>query len=690
MAQDDPSIFFTDTELDRDRTERIVADALSDCDDGELFLEYRQSEALVFDDGRLKSASFDTTQGFGLRAVAGEATGYAHASELSEAALKRAASSVDAVKAGHSGEASDAPPGTNRTLYVDDNPLSAQGFEDKVALLQEIDAYARGLDTRVGQVSASLTGNWQAVELVRADGTVRRDIRPLVRLNVSVVANAGERQESGSYGIGGRTDYSDILDGDTWKACADEALRQALVNLDSVDAPAGEMDVVLGSGWPGILLHEAIGHGLEGDFNRKKTSAFAGLMGERIASPGVTVVDDGTLTDRRGSLTIDDEGTPTSSTTLIEDGILVGFMHDRLNARLMGEQPTGNGRRQSYAHMPMPRMTNTYMLSGDADPDEIIAVGEIGPLRGLLRRRPGRHHERQVRVLLHRGLHDRGRQARRAGQGRDAYRQRAGRPHPGHHGRQRHGAGLRDRHLRQGRPERAGRRRPGAMNLIEILAQAQGGGAMDNLSRQFGLDATQTKSAVEQLAPMIAAGFRRNAGSEQGLVDLMQALQGGNHQRYVDDASALGRADTVNEGNGILGHIFGSKDVSREVASQAASSTGISSGILKQMLPIIASMIMGSMSKRTREPGLQDILGSVLGGMMSGGGNRSSSSGGGDVLGSLLGGLMSAGDEAAKQPGESRARQPSVQDIFGDMLDDGSGGSAADDLLNSVLRHTRR
>ena len=378
MAQDDPSIFFTDTELDRDRTERIVADALTDCDDGELFLEYRQTEALVFDDGRLKSASFDTTQGFGLRAVAGEATGYAHASELSEAALKRAASSIDAVKAGHSGEASDAPPGTNRTLYVDDNPLSAQGFEDKVALLQEIDAYARGLDTRVGQVSASLTGNWQAVELVRADGTVRRDIRPLVRLNVSVVTKAGERQESGSYGIGGRTDYSDILDGDTWKACADEALRQALVNLDSVDAPAGEMDVVLGSGWPGILLHEAIGHGLEGDFNRKKTSAFAGLMGERIASPGVTVVDDGTLTDRRGSLTIDDEGTPTSSTTLIEDGILVGFMHDRLNARLMGEQPTGNGRRQSYAHMPMPRMTNTYMLSGDAAPEDIISSVKSG------------------------------------------------------------------------------------------------------------------------------------------------------------------------------------------------------------------------------------------------------------------------------------------------------------------------
>ena len=314
MAQDDPSIFFTDTELDRDRTERIVADALDDCDDGELFLEYRQTEALVFDDGRLKSASFDTTQGFGLRAVAGEATGYAHASELSEAALKRAASSIDAVKTGYSGEASDAPAGTNRTLYVDDNPLSTQGFEDKVALLQEIDAYARDLDNRVDQVSASLTGNWQAVELVRADGTVRRDIRPLVRLNVSVIAKSGERQESGSYGIGGRTDYSDILSGDTWKACADEALRQAIVNLDSVDAPAGEMDVVLGAGWPGILLHEAIGHGLEGDFNRKKTSAFAGLMGERIASPGVTVVDDGTLSDRRGSLTIDDEGTPTSCT----------------------------------------------------------------------------------------------------------------------------------------------------------------------------------------------------------------------------------------------------------------------------------------------------------------------------------------------------------------------------------------
>ena len=226
------------------------------------------------------------------------------------------------------------------------------------------------------------------------------------------------------------------------------------------------------------------------------------------------------------------------------------------------------------------------------------------------------------------------------------------------------------------------------MNLIEILAQAQGGGAMNNLGRQFGLDVTQTRSAVEQLAPMIAAGFRRNAGNDQGLAELMQALQRGSHDRYYDDPAPADMNDALSEGNGILGHIFGSKDVSREVASQAAGSTGISSGILKQMLPILASMIMGSMSKRTREPGLQDILGSVLGGMMSGGGSQNS--GGGDVLGSILGGLMKGGDEAPKRPGEASGRAPSVQDIFGDMLDDGSGGSAADDLLESVLRHSRR
>ncbi|GGD18324.1 metalloprotease TldD [Pyruvatibacter mobilis] len=366
-------LFFTRAGLDPDRLTRIVADTLSGADDGELFLEYTQSEALAFDDGRLKTASFDTGQGFGLRCVAGEATGYAHASDLSEAALKRAADAVQAVKHGHSGQMAAGPVPTNAHLYGDDNPLGGPTFEEKVKLLQEIDAYARAKDSRVRQVSASLSGEWQAVMILRADGQLVRDIRPLVRMNVSVVAGDGDRQETGSFGTGGRESYTRFITQESWQGAVDEALRQALVNLEAVPAPAGEMDVVLGPGWPGILLHEAIGHGLEGDFNRKGQSAFAGLLGERVASPGVTVVDDGTLTDRRGSLTVDDEGTPTSRTVLIEDGILKGFMQDRLNARLMGVAATGNGRRESFAHQPMPRMTNTYMLAGDKEPGEILS-----------------------------------------------------------------------------------------------------------------------------------------------------------------------------------------------------------------------------------------------------------------------------------------------------------------------------
>jgi TldD protein len=378
MGDSTTDFFFRQTDLDRSRTERLVADTLAGCDDGELFLEYRLSEGLVFDDGQLKSANYDTMQGFGLRAVAGEATGYAHSSELSEAALKRSSEAVRAVRSGHRGTLADAPAGTNRMLYSTTNPLGENGFAEKVRLLQEIDAYARAKDPRVRQVSVSLMGEWQVVELVRADGFTRQDIRPLVRLNISVVAGEGDRQESGSHGAGGRSGYRDLFDPENWRAQVDDAIRQAAVNLESVPAPAGEMTVVLGPGWPGILLHEAIGHGLEGDFNRKKTSAFAGLLGQRIASPGVTVVDDGTIEGRRGSLTMDDEGTPTSCTTLIEDGILVGFMQDRLNARLMGVATTGNGRRQSHAHMPMPRMTNTYMLNGGTKADEILASVDRG------------------------------------------------------------------------------------------------------------------------------------------------------------------------------------------------------------------------------------------------------------------------------------------------------------------------
>ncbi|HJO72191.1 MAG: metalloprotease TldD [Rhodospirillales bacterium] len=371
-------LFFERAGLGRDAVESLVADALHGADEGELFLEYCQSEGLAFDDGRLKSASFDTAQGFGLRAVSGEATGYSHASELSEAAIRRAADTVKAVRAGHGGVFGAPPAGTNRTLYIDDNPLGGPDLETKVKLLADIDAYARGKDDRVVQVMTSLAGQWQAVQIVCPGGYRVGDVRPLVRLNVSVVVDDGSDRQSGSYGTGGRVLYDTCLEPATWRPAVDEALRQALVNLGSEPAPAGEIPVVLGPGWPGILLHEAIGHGLEGDFNRKKTSVFAGLMGEAVAAPGVTVIDDGSIADRRGSLTIDDEGTPSGRTVLIEDGKLVGYLQDRMNARLMGMTPTGNGRRQSYAHSPMPRMTNTFMLGGDRDPQEIIASVKDG------------------------------------------------------------------------------------------------------------------------------------------------------------------------------------------------------------------------------------------------------------------------------------------------------------------------
>ena len=361
LAATDTLFFST---LDRAAAERITREAARGAEDGELFLEHRESEAISLDDGRIRSASFDAMRGFGLRSVAGEAAGYAHSAELSEAALARAAETVKAVASGYSGTLDVAPRATNARLYSDLNPLSAMDFAAKTALLQEIDAFARARDPRVKQVMASITGEWQAVQILRADGRRVADLRPLVRFSVSVVVEQDGRRETGSFGTGGRFAYGRVLNEASWKAAVEEALRQAIVNLDSVPAPAGEMEVVLGPGWPGILLHEAIGHGLEGDFNRKKTSAFAGLLGQRIASPGVTVVDD--------------EGTPTNRTVLIEDGILVGFLQDRQNARLMGVAPTGNGRRQSHAHIPMPRMTNTVMLNGTHDPGEIFASVKRG------------------------------------------------------------------------------------------------------------------------------------------------------------------------------------------------------------------------------------------------------------------------------------------------------------------------
>ena len=358
--------------LDPQEAQRLTAAALARADDGELYLQYRKSEAFGFDDGRLKTASYDTHAGFGLRAVAGETTAFAHSSELTPAAIARAAETMALIDPS---TATKAPPpaGTNRHLYTGEDPLDLMPFADKVNLCQTIDAAARARDPRVAQVSVSLSGSWSVVEIVRADGFVATDVRPLVRLNVSIVAEQNGRRETGSFGIGGRYLYERITSPEVWNRAIDEALAQALVNLESVAAPAGEMTVLLGPGWPGILLHEAIGHGLEGDFNRKGTSAFSGRIGERVAAPGVTVVDDGSLADRRGSLSIDDEGTPTRETVLIEDGILAGYMQDRLNARLMGVAPTGNGRRESFAHAPMPRMTNTFMRAGKDDPAELLA-----------------------------------------------------------------------------------------------------------------------------------------------------------------------------------------------------------------------------------------------------------------------------------------------------------------------------
>jgi TldD protein len=363
----------TAAEMDWDAARRILADAAQGADDGEIFVEDSQTESFLWDDGRLKSASFDATKGFGLRVVAGERAGYGHASVLETDAVSRAAEAAAAVKLGHTGSLDVGPTRTNRQLYADFNPVESPTFTGKTDLLAEIDAYCRAKDPRVVQVSATLAGARRGLTIVRPDGEMFSDHRPLVRINISITVERDGRRESGSAGAGGREPYEVFIAPERWKALADEALRIALVNLDAEPAPAGEMDVVLGPGWPGVLLHEAVGHGLEGDFNRKGTSAFSGMVGQRVAAPGVTVVDDGTFENRRGSLNIDDEGTPTQRTVLIEDGILKGYLQDRMNARLSGVAATGNGRRESYAHRPMPRMTNTFMTAGDKDPKEIVA-----------------------------------------------------------------------------------------------------------------------------------------------------------------------------------------------------------------------------------------------------------------------------------------------------------------------------
>ena len=373
MSNTDPrSYLYQPGLLDPEAALRITRDALKNCDDGELYLQYSASESFGFDDGRLKLADYSTGSGFGLRGVSGEMTGFSHANDMSEAAIRRAGETLQLLDP-TKGDKAAPPRQNNRHLYTDGNPLDLVPFAKKVELCQQIDAAARARDPRVVQVSATLAGSWTVVEIVRADGFVATDIRPLVRLNVSIVVEENGRRESGSYGFGGRYLYDKLFEDSRWNLAIDEALAQALVNLRSVDAPAGEMTVLLGPGWPGVLLHEAVGHGLEGDFNRKGTSAFSGKIGQRVAAPGVTVVDDGTMADRRGSLSIDDEGTPSQENVLIEDGILKGYLQDRLNARLMGALPTGNGRRESYAHAPMPRMTNTFMRGGNDDPAELLS-----------------------------------------------------------------------------------------------------------------------------------------------------------------------------------------------------------------------------------------------------------------------------------------------------------------------------
>ncbi|MEJ2386958.1 MAG: metalloprotease TldD [Chromatiaceae bacterium] len=348
-------------------------------DAADIYFQSSRLQSWVLEDSIIKDGNFDIEQGAGVRAVSGEKTGFAYSDELQLPALLQAAQAARAIaRAGAEGRVEVAKAPVPRRLYEPMNPLESLSEEAKVSLLHRVDAEARRQDPRVKQVIASLVAAHDVVLVVADDGTLTADVRPLVRLNVTVIAEAGERREQGSSGGGARRDLGYFLEGDRALGYAREAVRLALTNLEATDAPAGTMTVVLGPGWPGVLLHEAVGHGLEGDFNRKGTSAFAGRLGERVAAPGVTVVDNGTLPGRRGSLNVDDEGTPSQNTVLIEDGVLRGFMQDKLNARLMGVAPTGNGRRESYAHLPMPRMTNTYMLAGDKGPQEIIASVQKG------------------------------------------------------------------------------------------------------------------------------------------------------------------------------------------------------------------------------------------------------------------------------------------------------------------------
>ena len=366
--------------LDQSQLERVLTELMGPAvDAGDLYFQASSHESWLLEDGLVRTGSYSVEQGVGIRAISGDKTGFAYADDIVMPSLLQASGAARAIAShGQQGRVQAWRKQQPKALYSAQDPMLSMGAAEKVDLMRQVDSYARSLDTRVSQVIVSLAASHETILIAASDGTFAADIRPLVRINVSVIAEQNGRREQGSDGGGGRFSYIELIGNNAWQAVAEEAVRQALVNLEAEAAPAGNMTVVLGPGWPGVLLHEAVGHGLEGDFNRKGTSAFTGRIGEKVATDCVTVVDDGTLERRRGSLTVDDEGTPTEQTVLIENGVLKSYMQDKLNARLMKAQPTGNGRRESFAHLPMPRMTNTFMLPGQFHPEEIIASVDKG------------------------------------------------------------------------------------------------------------------------------------------------------------------------------------------------------------------------------------------------------------------------------------------------------------------------
>ena len=372
------SNFLDKSDLTRKDIDEVVSDTLNNCDDGELYLEDTKSESIMLDDNKIKSSNYSSDLGFGFRAISNEVVAYSHSNEISKESLKNSSQNLKSTLKSSKGIYNHEIPKTNNKFYEDINPIEQKSLDSKLEILNKVNEYLRKKDSSVKQVTASFSGEHKSIEIIRSGGEVLTDVRPLIRFNVSVMLDKNGRKETGVYGIGGRQSYDEYLKNDNWKNVCEEALRIASVNIDSKPAPAGEMKVVLGPGWPAILIHEAIGHGLEGDFNRKKTSAFHNLMGQRVASEGVTIIDDGTLHKKRGSLTIDDEGTPTEKTVLIENGILKNYMQDRLNARLMNTRSTGSGRRESYKHIVLPRMRNTMMLNGKYSQEEMIKSVDKG------------------------------------------------------------------------------------------------------------------------------------------------------------------------------------------------------------------------------------------------------------------------------------------------------------------------